>query len=60
MCDAMFIYAIERAEANGNLPVIPEWEHTVATDKRFTNYTSDAGAFEIIEREGGARLQEAA
>lgn len=32
MCDAMFIYAIERAEAKGNLPVIPQWDDTDSTN----------------------------
>ena len=33
MCDAMFIYAIERAEAKGNLPVIPQWDDTDSTNQ---------------------------
>jgi len=66
MCDAMFIYAIERAEAKGNLPVIPQWDDTDSTNQDDTanegasddepvddkaHYISDDTALAIIERE---------
>lgn len=75
MCDAMFIYAIERAEAMGNVPVIPEWDDTDSTKQDDAankgasddepvddkaHYISDATALAIIEREADMSSRRAA
>jgi len=66
MCDAMFIYAIERAESMGNLPVVPAWEHveTTTVDDNTNDEpgddVSDATALAIIEREARTLIQEVA